>query len=129
MFCFKGYVELVQLIITKRKTDLSLNEKIENTFLLIIASQNGHGEVVKILLEKRAQVDLQEQDGVSALIAASYNRHYEVVKILPENGAQVDLLPEQNDHSALMFASQTGHAEVVKILLENGTHVNLQNNT
>ena len=30
---------------------------------LMSASRNGHGEVVKILLEKGAQVDLQNQNG------------------------------------------------------------------
>ena len=93
-------------------------------FLLMLASQYRHGEVVKTLLEIGAQVDLQ-QDGWSALLSASQNGHGEVVTILLENGAQVDL---QNKHSVsvLMIASHDRHGEVVKILLENGDQVDLQ---
>ena len=57
----------------------------------MIASENGHDEVVKILLENGAQVDLQQQDCWSALMIAILNRYSEVVKILLENGAQLDL--------------------------------------
>ena len=45
---------------------------------LMSASQNGHTEVVKILLENGAQVDLQN-NGFSALMIASLNGHAEVV--------------------------------------------------
>ena len=55
------------------------------------ASKNGHGEVVKLLLEHGAQVDLQEENGWSALMSASQNGHGEVVKLLLEHGAQVYL--------------------------------------
>ena len=43
----------------------------------MLASQNGHTEVVKLLLEKEAQVDMQGKDGGSALMLASQNGHTE----------------------------------------------------
>ena len=45
---------------------------------LMCASQNGHDEVVKILLENGAQVDLQTEDGVCALMYTSQDGHNEV---------------------------------------------------
>ena len=47
----------------------------------------GHCEVAKLLLEKSAQIDLQKNDGGSALMSASIEGHSEVVKLLLENGA------------------------------------------
>jgi len=66
------------------------------------ASQNGHSEIVQILLVKGAKVDLQKKDGWSALISASQNGHSDVVKILLASEAQVDLRREDG-WSALMF--------------------------
>ncbi len=76
--------------------------------------------MAKILLENGAQVDLQKNDGWSALLVASQKGHAEVAKILLENGAQVDL------QDALLIASWNGHTEMVMILLENGAQVDLQ---
>ena len=74
---------------------------------MMAASQNGHNEVVKLLHEHGAQVDLQNNDGWSALMAASLNGHTE----LHEHRAQVDL--QNNDGwSASRAASQNGHTEV-----------------
>ena len=39
----------------------------------MIASQNGHGEVVQLLLENGTQVDLQRKSRSSALMSASQN--------------------------------------------------------
>ena len=93
---------------------------------LMVASQNGHSEVVKLLHEFGTQVDLQNKSGVSALMVASQNCHCEVLKQLHEFGAQVDL-PDEGGWSALMIASQNGHCEVVKPLHEYGAQVDMQN--
>ncbi len=57
----------------------------------MIASQKGHSEVVTILLKNGAQVNLQENDGWSALMMSCHNGHAEVVKLLLEKGVQVNL--------------------------------------
>ena len=57
----------------------------------MLASHNGHIDVVKVLLEYNAQVDLQHSNGQSSLMAASYEGHVDVVKVLLESDAQVDL--------------------------------------
>ena len=55
-----------------------------------MASQNGHTEVVKLLHEYGAQVDLQNKTRLPALILASLNRHTEAIKLLHEYRAQID---------------------------------------
>ncbi len=55
-----------------------------STSALSVASRNCHAEVVKILLENGAQVNLQEKDEWSALMIASQNGHAEVVNRLVE---------------------------------------------
>ena len=84
----------------------------------------GHTEIVKA--DHGARVDLQDNDGDSALINASREGHTETVKELLNHGAHVDL---QNKHgkSALIKASSRGHTKTVKALLGKGAKVDLQN--
>ena len=79
------------------------------------ASLNGHSEVVKLLHKYGAQINLQNNDGVTALMAASQNGHSEVVKLLQDYGARVDL--HNNDRkTASEIAHLYGHSELVKVL-------------
>ena len=94
---------------------------------MIVTSVNGHSEVVKQLHQYGAQVDLQNNNGSTALMGACQNGHSEVVKLLHQYGAQVDL-QNNNGSTALMGACQNGHSEVVKLLHKYGAQVDLQNN-
>ncbi|XP_064402664.1 uncharacterized protein LOC135348400 isoform X9 [Halichondria panicea] len=96
---------------------------------LVYACGYRHTDIAILLLSRgsRAQVNMQDNDGWSALNVASQNRHSDVVKVLIEKGAQVNI--QLNDgRSALMIASQYGHSDVVKILIEKGAQVNIQLN-
>ena len=57
----------------------------------MLASQNGHVEVVDKLLHHGATVDLQNKNGWSSLMVASQDGHVEVVDKLLHHGATVDL--------------------------------------
>ena len=93
---------------------------------LWVESTRGHSDVVKLLLDSGAQVNLQH-DGSSSLMVASGNGHSDVVKLLLDSGAQVN---SQNKYgsSSLMVASDNGHSDVVKLLLDSGARVDLQDN-
>ena len=57
---------------------------------MIIASRNGHVEVVRALVEAGASVDQARNDGVTPLCIASEEGHVEVVRVLVAAGASVD---------------------------------------
>ncbi|KAK2669720.1 hypothetical protein RAB80_015246 [Fusarium oxysporum f. sp. vasinfectum] len=96
--------------------------------LLNAACAKGYVEVVKMLLERGADVTSKANNGVTPLEAASAEGHVEVVKMLLQKGA--DLTTKNNDGwTPLNAASSRGHAEVVKILLEKGADVTTKNDS
>ena len=106
----------------------SSNTKDENgTTVLTWASYNGHEDVVKLLLDKGAEVDAKHStDGRTAMWFASQEGHAEVVKLLLEKGAEVNTKRTTTGATSLLLASKNGHIEVVKLLLEKGAEVNVR---
>ena len=87
---------------------------IDNNLAIQMASENGHAEVVKLLLDdKRANPKAEDN---WAIQKASQNGHVEVVKLLL-NDKRVD--PTADNNSAIQYASENGHVEVMKLLLND----------
>ena len=87
---------------------------------LIPASELGHIDVVKLLLDNGANLKVQRRsDGVTALIIAAYKGHADIVKLLIDKGANVNEKSHKGT-TPYMTASSEGHAEVVKILRKSG---------
>ena len=86
---------------------------------LMMASQVGCTEIVKLLLDQGAEVDNQDNNEWTALIIASYYGNYEIVKLLLKFGANVNI-KARNYETALILASQEKHIEIVELLIEYG---------
>ncbi|ORY14308.1 hypothetical protein BCR34DRAFT_479796, partial [Clohesyomyces aquaticus] len=69
--------------------------------------------VVKLLLDKSANVNAQGGRYGNALQAASWNGHEQVVKLLLNKGADVNAQGGEYGN-ALQAASSNGHEQVVK---------------
>ena len=82
---------------------------------LMVASQQGHREVVEVLVGKGARIDVQMENGRTALMLASALGHREVVEVLVGKGARIDLQGEDG-MTALALAKAQGHREVVALL-------------
>ena len=61
---------------------------------LMLASQNGHTEVVQMLLQANANVDLKNNYGYTSLMRVSANGHPEVVKMLLQANANTEIVSE-----------------------------------
>ena len=97
----------------------------DGTTALMLASNNGHHQVVELLLKEGADVNIQDNNGWTALMAASDEGHHQVVELLLKEGADVNI--QKNDGwTALLTASDSSHYQVVELLLKEGAAVNNQ---
>ncbi len=82
---------------------------------LMFAAQQGHIEIVKILLDAGADLNVTDTfyRSVTALSAAANKGHAEIVKLLLEKGSK-------GKETALYIGVQEGRAQVVKVMLDAG---------
>jgi len=98
---------------------------LRNVTALILASEKGYTEIVKLLLDKGADVNVKEiPDGITALMWASQGGYTEIFKLLLEKGADVNA-KRKDDRTVLWIASWYGHIDIVKLLVDNGVDVNV----
>jgi ankyrin repeat protein len=121
--CRENLISLLKYFIQ----DVGANLKTENEFL-IIASENGHKEIVAFLLQNGIDVNQQDKNGNTALMLASERGHKEIVQmLLQDENIKINLQDRLGGWSALMLASSRGHKEIVQMLLQDkNIEINLQ---
>ncbi|CAM9381361.1 unnamed protein product [Ectocarpus sp. 13 AM-2016] len=95
---------------------------------LIVAAQEGHHNVVRVLLEHGAQISMASYAGCTALIMTAIHGQPAVATALLDAGADVNT-SDINGCTALYCAANHGHLSVAKILLENGAQPSLGTST
>jgi ankyrin repeat protein len=94
---------------------------------LHLAVENGHMELISILLRAGASVDLVSQaDGYTPLHRAASLGHHEAVQLLLSSGARVDAVADTLGETPLHLASARGHIQVVKVLMDYDAEINSQ---
>lgn len=78
----------------------------------------GQEDVVEMLVQNGANVNVQSQNGFTPLYMASQENHDGVVKFLLGNGANQALATEDG-FTPLAVAMQQGHDKVVSLLLSH----------
>jgi uncharacterized protein len=87
------------------------------------AADNGHAEVVKVLVKNGAAPNTQDFDGWTALMKAVYRRQTEIVQTLVKNGANVNS-KNIGGHTALFIAEKINASpEIINMLKEAGATI------
>lgn len=107
-----------------RRHPEQVDTKNQGRTALQVAAYLGQVELVRLLLQARASVDLLDEEGNTALHYTAMGNQPEATRLLLSAGCGVDA---QNGtrSTALHVAVQRGFLEVVKILCERGCDVNL----
>jgi hypothetical protein len=102
-----------------------VNMVANQTTALFQASQKGHTDVVKVLTEANANVDLGDIDDTSTpLFMAVQNGHTDVVKVLVRAHADVNQARATDGSTPLFMAAQDGYIDIVEVLLAAHADVN-----
>jgi ankyrin repeat protein len=75
--------------------------------------------MVKLLLDKVADVNVKNNYGKTALIAAAGGGHTDIVKFLLSKVADVNVKNEYGN-TALMAAAEGGHTNIIELLKKYG---------
>ncbi|XP_013209751.1 E3 ubiquitin-protein ligase MIB2 isoform X4 [Microtus ochrogaster] len=107
-----------------RRHPEQVDTKNQGRTALQVAAYLGQVELVQLLLQARASVDLLDDEGNSALHYAALGNQPEATRVLLSAGCGVDARNGTRS-TALHVAVQRGFLEVVKTLCERGCDVNL----
>jgi ankyrin repeat protein len=86
------------------------------------AAHAGQAELVRLLVEAGADLNMTAKYNLSALMLALIGRHVEVARLLIEAGAEVNIRssPHFYGRSALFLAEAGGHVEIAALLKQKG---------
>jgi len=119
----KGDTAAVSLFLAAELSPDTRNEA--GLTALMIAAEAGQLDVVKILVDNKAEVSaVDNESGWTALHFASTKGHAEIITLLLNSGASVEALT-QSGETALMLATESERDEAVKALIEGKADVNV----
>jgi ankyrin repeat protein len=117
----KGEMDAVAVFVEKHPS--FINEKgASNDAALLYAARNGRAEVVKLLLQKGADIDIRNHLGWSALMMASWWGRTAIMTLLLDGGAPINA-QSQSGLTPLMLAANMGRTNAVILLLKRGAAI------
>ncbi|MBX3709916.1 MAG: ankyrin repeat domain-containing protein [Gammaproteobacteria bacterium] len=119
--CQISNLELIKKLLSQDERFTNYVDKNGKTAIML-ASNEGHAEVVRMLLDAGADPNINVK-GFSALLMAAGKGDNEVIKVLLAKGAKIDIEDELGE-TPLIFSAVIGHIQVVRTLLENGADIN-----
>ncbi|XP_006710435.2 E3 ubiquitin-protein ligase MIB2 isoform X20 [Homo sapiens] len=107
-----------------RRRPEQVDTKNQGRTALQVAAYLGQVELIRLLLQARAGVDLPDDEGNTALHYAALGNQPEATRVLLSAGCRADAI-NSTQSTALHVAVQRGFLEVVRALCERGCDVNL----
>lgn len=91
---------------------------------LLWAAENGHQEIVQLLIEKGANIESKNSRySQTPLLWAAENGHQEIVQLLVEKGADIESKDTSSGRTPLLWAARNGHQGIVQLLVEKGVNI------
>jgi ankyrin repeat protein len=116
--CDEGYVNIAKRLLEFGACPTSVH-KITKATALHMASQQGHSEVVGLLLSWNLDQDAKDVGGWTALHMAAHEGHLDVVNQLVTSGAALDVV-DNDGWTALHKAARRGKDDIVTTLIQRG---------
>ncbi|XP_041377260.1 E3 ubiquitin-protein ligase MIB2-like [Gigantopelta aegis] len=101
-----------------------VNERHKGLSCLHIAAHEGKLPIVKLLLEKKSDINATDDDGDTPLMVATFRKHTEIAEYLVRAGAQLDNT-DNKGRTAVHNAAYTGQTTLIHALIGRGCDVNV----
>lgn len=121
-----GDLEKVRALI-QNDPDLVFSKDDKGYTPLHWAAKNGHMDVARLLLAKKAEINAKTNIGWTPLHEAADGGQKDLVKFLLTNNANVNERTARG-YTALHFAASKGYIDVAELLLDYGANVNARCN-
>ena len=116
--------DLVKILLENKFVLNGINECDKNSYTALAgAALVGNLEIVKMLLEKGANIEAVTQKKWTALHIASYEGHFHIIKCLIDNKANV-MAQDVNARTPLHIAVLQRKTEAMKLLIDGKANVN-----
>lgn len=117
-----GSTKVIPVLLAQAKLDVEARNR-QDESALMIASLKGMTDMVRLLLDKEADVN---KPGWTPLHYAATGGHLQIMQLLLDNHAYIDAA-SPNGSTPLMMAAMYGTPSAVKLLLEAGADPLLKN--
>jgi len=125
-----GHIKVVEVLLSRYSADVESEgvvkfdgHIIEGATALWCAAGAGHDQIVRCLVEHKADVNHVTKTNSTPLRAACFEGRLDIVRYLCENKADFHIANKYNN-TCLMISCYKGHYPVVSYLLEAGTDPN-----
>ncbi|XP_035212769.1 KN motif and ankyrin repeat domain-containing protein 1-like [Stegodyphus dumicola] len=99
--------------------DINIKATQNGQTALMLAVSHGKKEIVKMLLDVGAEVNLQDKDGSTALMCAAEHGHLEIVKLLLSHPECDPTIVDNDECNALTIAMEAGHKDIGLLIYTN----------
>lgn len=129
---FTGDISRVNLAITRganinaQAAKIALYGAYESCTALMLAIKRGHTQIIELLLDEGADVNVQNKLGLTAFVLAIWHGQPEIAELLFEK-SDVQMTTHSGEVALLKSAGE-GYTRIVRLLLARGVAVNAQNN-
>jgi len=119
----KKHTNITRLLLNASdNTGIDINKREEKNKCgpLYIAAQVGNIDIVELLIQRNADINLCNFEGDHALIISVNLGHFDIAKLLIDSGADINHCDHANAN-ALYFASQNGYLNIVELLIQSAS--------
>ena len=110
-----GSAEMVQILLANG-ADVKATTRLGGLTPLMMATKSGDTDIIKFLLDAKADVASPNANGTTPLMFAAASGRADAVKLLLDRGADINATDVTNGQTALMFAAAQGRVDAIKVL-------------
>ncbi|KAL3120895.1 hypothetical protein niasHT_004526 [Heterodera trifolii] len=120
--CIDGHLEIVKLLVEVGKADIEKADSVIGWSPLMVASNIQKWDIFRYLIEKGANTDHTDNNGLSIIHYLVDNNNFDECKFLIDKGVNVNQKTADNllRSTPLHLACENGQLEIVKLLVEEG---------